>query len=99
MRTKNNDGSTSKTAYYSVFFNTDITVIQGDQLYRKRITASREHSNRSVLSGLLARGPGYEANKKDIAAMANRNASNLSGLFRERRGLMNGRGEFIEQGR
>ncbi len=99
VRTKNNDGSTSKTAYYSVFFNTDITVIQGDQLYRKRITASREHSNRSVLSGLLARGPGYEANKKDIISMANRNASNVSGLFRERRGLMNGRGEFIEHGK
>ena len=99
VRTKNNDGSTSKTAYYSVFFNTDITVIQGDQVYRKRITASREHSKRSVLSGLFARGPGYEANKKDILGMANRNASNLSGLFRERRGMMNGRGEFIEQGR
>jgi hypothetical protein len=99
VRTKNNDGSTNKTAYYSVFFNTDITVIQGDQLYRKRIVASREHSNRSVLSGLLARGPGYEANKKDIISMANRNASNVSGLFRERRGMMNGRGEFIEQGR
>jgi hypothetical protein len=99
VRTKNNDGSTSKTAYYSVFFNTDITVIQGNQLYRKRITASREHSNRSVLSGLLARGPGYEANKKDILSMANRNASNVSGLFRERRGMMNGRGEFIEQNR
>lgn len=98
VRTKNNDGSTDKTAYYSVFFNTDITVIQGDQLYRKRITASREHSKRSVLSGLLARGPGYEANKKDILAMANRNAANLSGLFRERRGMMNGRGEFIEKG-
>ncbi len=97
VRTKKNDGSTDKTAYYSVFFNTDITVIQGDQLYHKRITASREHSKRSVLSGLLARGPGYEANKKDILAMANRNASNLSGLFRERRGMMNGRGEFIEQ--
>lgn len=99
VRTKNNDGSTSKTAYYSVFFNTDMTVIQGNQLYRKRITASREHSNRSVLSGLLARGPGYEANKKDILSMANRNASNVSGLFRERRGMMNGRGEFIEQSR
>lgn len=99
VRSKNTDGSTKKTAYYSVFFNTDITVIQGDQLYRKRITASREHSNRSVLSGLLARGPGYEANKKDIVAMANRNAGNLSGLFRERTGKMNGRGEFIEGSR
>jgi len=99
VRTKNNDGSTNKTAYYSVFFNTDITVIQGDQLYRKRIVASRAHSNRSVLSGLLARGPGYEANKKDIAAMAGRNASNVSGLFRERKGMMNGRGEFIEESR
>lgn len=97
VRTKNNDGSTSKVAHYSVFFNTELTVIQGSQLYRKRIVASREHSQRSVLSGLLARGPGYEANKKDILAMSERNAGYVSGLFRERRGMMNGRGEFIEQ--
>lgn len=96
VRTKNDNGGTDKTAYYSVFFNTDITVIQGDQLYRKRIMASRHHSKRSVLSGLLARGPGYEANKKDIAEMSNRNASNLSGLFRERKGFVNGRAEFVE---
>jgi len=48
VHTKNNDGSTDKTAYYSVFFNTDITVIQGDQLYRKRITAGREHSTLGI---------------------------------------------------
>ena len=99
QRSRNTDGSISKQATYSVFFNTNMTIIQGDQLYRKRITASKYHSQRQVLSGLLARGPGYEANKKDIAEMAQRNASNVSGLFRDRRGVVNGRGEFIETGR
>lgn len=88
-----------KTAYYPVFLNTDITIIQGDQLFRKRITASRKHSNRSVINGLLTRGPGYKANKKDIAEMASSNAGNLYGLFRERRGMINRRGEFIEASR
>lgn len=96
QRSRNTDGSVDKRATYSVFFNTNLTIIQGDQLFRKRITASRYHSQRQVLSGLLARGPGYEANKKDIAAMAERNASNVSGLFRDRKGVVNGRGEFVE---
>lgn len=96
QRSRNTDGSVDKQATYSVFFNTNLTIIQGDQLYRKRITASKYHSQRQVLSGLLARGPGYEANKKDIAAMADRNASYVSGLFRDRKGIMNGRGEFVE---
>ena len=96
QRSRNTDGSVDKRATYSVFFNTNLTIIQGDQLFRKRVTASRYHSQRQVLSGLLARGPGYEANKKDIAAMAERNASNVSGLFRDRKGLMNGSGEFVE---
>lgn len=99
QRSRNTDGSVNKQATYSVFFNTNMTIIQGDQLYRKRITASTYHSQRQVLSGLLARGPGYEANKKDIAAMAQRNASNVSGLFRDRKGIVNGRGEFVETGR
>jgi hypothetical protein len=97
QRSRNNDGSLNKQATYSVFFNTNMTIIQGDQLYRKRITASTYHSQRQVLSGLFARGPGYEANKKDIAAMADRNASYVSGLFRDRKGLVNGRGEFVEK--
>lgn len=97
QRSRNNDGSVHKQATYSVFFNTNMTIIQGDQLYRKRIIASTYHSQRQVLSGLLARGPGYEANKKHIAAMADRNASYVSGLFRDRKGLVNGRGEFVEK--
>ncbi|NCT93981.1 MAG: hypothetical protein GXC72_06140 [Chitinophagaceae bacterium] len=95
-RTKNNDGSVSKLAHYSVFFNTELTVLQQDRVYHKRVTASRPHSERSVLSGLLARGPGYESNRKDIVAMAEQNARNVSGLFRDRIGMMNQRGEFIE---
>jgi hypothetical protein len=47
----------------------------------------------------LTRGPGYKANKKDIAEMASSNAGNLYGLFRERRGMINRRGEFIEASR
>lgn len=80
---KQTDGSTSKKAYYSVFFQTHFHIIQPEQSWNKDIKASRRHSSRSVLSGLLARGPGYEANRKDIAEMANENAKKTSALFRE----------------
>lgn len=97
VKKTNTDGSTNKTAYYSVFFETELTIIQGDRLYEKRVSASKEHSQRSVLSGLLARGPGYEANRKDIHAMAMQNAKHVTGIFRERYGYKNSRGEFVEK--
>jgi len=89
-------GNIDKQAFYSVFFHTTLSIIQGNKMYVKHINASKYHTQRQVRSGLLARGPGYAANKKDIAAMAKRNASYVSGLFRDRKGTMNTRGEFIE---
>ena len=89
-------GYVDKQAQYSVFFHTTLAIIQGNQMYVKYINANKYHSQRQVRSGLLARGPGYAANKKDIAAMAHRNASYVSGLFRDRKGTMNTRGQFIE---
>lgn len=84
------DGSTSKTAYYSVFFQTAYHIIQKEKSWNKEITASKKHSNRSVLSGLLARGPGYEANKKSIAQMAETNAVQTANLFKEQKLAVNG---------
>ncbi len=87
---KASNGSTSKTAYYSVFFQSTYHIIQKENSWNKEVTASRKHSNRSVLSGLLARGPGYEANKKDIAQMAEDNAVQTANLFKEQKLAVNG---------
>jgi hypothetical protein len=87
---KNTDGSTSKTAYYSVFFQSVYHIIQEESSWNKYVTASKKHSKRNVLSGLLARGPGYAANKKDIAQMSEKNAVETTNLFREQRVAVNG---------
>lgn len=72
----------SKIAEYDVFFDTDWIILQGNMVNEKTVTASKYHSNRSIQSGLLARGPGFEANKKDIMEMAERNAFNVALLFK-----------------
>lgn len=87
---KNTDGSTTKTAYYSVFFRSVYHIIQEENSWNKYVTASKKHSKRNVLSGLLARGPGYEANKKDIAQMSEKNALQTTNLFREQKLAVNG---------
>jgi hypothetical protein len=81
---KNDDGSKSKTAYYSVFFESTWKVIQNGIDKQKIIMARKPHSNRPIVSGLLARGPGFKANKKDILEMARDNAYNFTGLFQDR---------------
>jgi hypothetical protein len=80
---KQSDGSTSKTAYYSVFFNSNWVIWQDASLRRKDVLASQPHSDRSVVSGLLARGPGYKANRKAIEGIANVNVRNVLELFKE----------------
>jgi hypothetical protein len=87
---KNTDGSITKTAYYSVFFQSAYHIIQEENSWNKYITASKKHSKRNVLSGLLARGPGYEANKKDIAQMSEKNAVQTTNLFKEQKVAVNG---------
>lgn len=74
--------STSKVAAYDVFFDTDWLIIQADAVNERTVSASRFHSNRTITSGLLARGPGFAANKKDILEMAEQNAFNVSVLFK-----------------
>ncbi len=81
VKTTNSSGSTDKIAYYSVFFKTTATIYQDNQWYNKIVTISKPHSQRSVVSGLLARGPGYEANKKDIADVMALNTGKLCELF------------------
>ncbi|MDB5229625.1 MAG: hypothetical protein JWN76_430 [Chitinophagaceae bacterium] len=90
VKQKKQDGSTSKEAYYSVFFQAKYHIIQSAQSWNKEVYASRKHSSRSVLSGLLARGPGYEANQKDIAEMAHQNAAKTAGLFKAQTIATNG---------
>jgi len=77
------DGTTSKTASYDVFFNTNWIIWQQDTLRRKDVLASEPHSERTVFSGLLARGPGYKANRKAIEYIANTNVRNVLELFKE----------------
>jgi hypothetical protein len=76
-------GNTSKTAYYSVFFHTHWLLWQDMDTRKKEVLANQPHSNRSVVSGLLARGPGYKANKKAIEEVANANVRLVSELFKE----------------
>jgi len=77
---KNADG-TSKTAEYNVFFDAEWMILQDSAIHERTISAFRYHSSRSVLSGLLARGPGFEANKEDLLEMARQNASSVALLF------------------
>ena len=82
-KVKNDDGkTTSKLAEYSVFFDTDWIIIQDNTITEQPVAASRYHSTRSVVSGLLARGPGFQANKEDILLMAQANAQNFTRLFK-----------------
>lgn len=74
--------SDSKVAEYSVFFESEWLILQGNTTNEKTVTASKHHSSRTIQSGLLARGPGFEANKKDILAVAEQNAFNVSVLFK-----------------
>lgn len=82
VRNTNSSGGTEKTAFYSVFFTTNASIYQANNWYSKTVQVSLPHSKRSVLSGLLARGPGYEANKKDIVEMMHLNIDKLCSLFR-----------------
>lgn len=81
VKTTNTDGSSSKTAFYSLYFQTAAIVFQAGEWYSKNINVSRPHSKRSVVSGLLARGPGYEANKKDISETMQLNIEKMCELF------------------
>lgn len=81
-RTTDVNGSVSKTARYEVYCTTDIIVWQNNQFYPKYIHVTKPHSERSVMSGLLARGPGYRANKGDIEEAAKANMVKIADLFR-----------------
>ena|SRR5687768_90049 len=81
---KNDNGSKSKTAYYSVFFESTWQVIQGRMYREKVIMARKPHSSRPIVSGLLARGPGFKANREDIVEMARVNAFDFTALFHDR---------------
>ena len=74
--------STTKMASYSVFFDTEWIIVQANTINEKTVIASTYHSTRSIQSGLLARGPGFSANKEDILKMAEENAYNVSQLFK-----------------
>lgn len=82
-KVSNWDGSNAaKIAEYFVFFDTEWIILQGSTLNEKTVSASKFHSDRSIQSGLLARGPGFAANKNDILEMAQQNAFNVSILFK-----------------
>ncbi len=66
----------------TLYFNTGWIILQGKTINTRTVTASTYHSIRSIQSGLLARGPGFQANKKDILEMAEKNAFNVAQLFK-----------------
>lgn len=74
--------SNSKVAEYSVFFDTEWIILQGADTKETTVTASKHHSSRTIQSGLLARGPGFAANKEDILSMAVQNAFKVAQLFK-----------------
>ena len=74
--------SPSKLAKYSVFFDTDWIIVQGDHVAEKTVTASQYHSVEIIGNEWLARGPDFASNKNDIVAMAEQNAINVARLFR-----------------
>lgn len=76
------DGSVTRRAHYSVFFDTEWIIVQGNNLNERSVAASEYHSERNVQSGLLARGPGFQANKKNILEMAEKNAFKVAQLFK-----------------
>lgn len=74
--------STSKIAEYTVFFDTDWIILQGDTINEKMVSASKFHSLGIIQSEFLDRGPGYSSNKNDIQEMAEKNALNVALLFK-----------------
>ncbi|MEI8099914.1 MAG: hypothetical protein WCG74_13825 [Sediminibacterium sp.] len=80
-KTKTSSGGTEKIAYYSVFFESGASIYQSNEWFDKVIEVHRPHSSRAIMSGLLARGPGYEANKQDISDMMKENVTRLCELF------------------
>ncbi|WP_423130312.1 hypothetical protein [Gaoshiqia sp. Z1-71] len=68
------EGTKTRTAVYQVFCKTHVDIYNRDGILLSRdVTNTAYHSERTVLSGLLARGPSYEANKKAIGDMARSN--------------------------
>jgi hypothetical protein len=84
QRERNNDGSVSKTASYAIHFGTVVSFYHQQQsiIASEYVEARKFHSNRAVLSGLLAAGPSYEKNKEQIMAMALTQQEQLLNLFR-----------------
>lgn len=83
VREENDDGSHSKTAYYSVYSKMHLDVYHQSQIKLMRdFSHSRVHSSRSVLSGLFARGPSYQKNEKAIQEMASANLHEIVELFK-----------------
>ena len=84
QRERNNDGSVSKTASYAIYFGTTVSFYHRQQtvIASEYFEARKFHSNRAVLSGLLAAGPSYEKNKQQIMAMALAQQAQILDLFR-----------------
>ena len=83
VREDNGDGSVSKTAYYSVYNHLHLDVYRHSQIELMRdFGHSRQHSSRSVLSGLFARGPSFQKNEKSLQEVASANLNDIVDLFK-----------------
>ena len=78
---EDSDGNKTRTAIYHVFCKTHLDIYNREGMMLARdVTKTAYHSERTVLSGLLARGPSYEANKKAIGDMARSNLDEVLAL-------------------
>lgn len=83
VREENDDGSRSKTAYYSAYCQMHLDVYQHAQLELIRdFSHSSQHSSRAVFSGLFARGPSYRKNETALQREASVAVNDIVDLFK-----------------
>ncbi|MXV14191.1 DUF6340 family protein [Hufsiella ginkgonis] len=83
-KVKNQDGSTSKTAHYSVYARSTWAWydIRENKFMELTGNASRYHSGRSVVSALLAFGPAITPNAADIQDISKVAARHVAGYYK-----------------
>jgi hypothetical protein len=80
--TKDNDGSTSREAFYDIISNIRYAWYNQEGLFNyEEINVRRFHSTRSVVSGLLAFGPNVVKQKDDVYSIVEENNILYLNLF------------------
>lgn len=74
--------SYSEIAEYTVFFDTDWIILQGNTVNEKTVTASKLQSTKSRSTISLSPRVNYNTNKSEIQDVAEQNAYNVAQLFK-----------------